>query len=753
MDLSIDAALADEMTLAEEPVAPQQASQAVPPARSLPPKRSSVANGPTPDTTPFPGSAATSGAIPPRRYPLGAAPQPHPVNPRAPSADSPMTTPEPAAFVPPPAPAPAPEPEEIEVLDARSTIPIGEEHSSSEPAAENTHAIDELRLALEASHNELSHLTSQRDQVATRAARQEEDIERLRAELDELHAAQELVQQQHDRTQQLETELAEAREQLDQARSSTSAIEQDHAKHQATMEELRIILAEREAMEASLGRERDNLVAQNEDLQRRLESASDAETRAAGQAAQQVAEQAETQVAAFRQRNQQIEAELSLSNETIRQLNQNINQRDAELAQLRRQVQTLQSELETAETESSEVVVDESVIREIQQQHEASLAELRQIIADRDATIDEQTDRHTALEAKLADVEATAAESPAPVESPAASELTLATETIRQLNQTLLARDAELIKLRQELREAASTHDAADKLDAELQRIRQELDEARNTCAEFESLQESLQAKTTDFDALQAEHHTLKVRFESEVGALMSKLEAKPSQRDLETLQAAERELTELTNKQAAELERLQEEQIELKQKVSELDELRAMQASDLGRRIQLEEENREYRRSVAELHASLNELEEFKLERERERESARQKLQEAVLANAELTAEMEALKSKCALAEQQAQALRKDARPTETSQVNQSDKSSTASKDPAKKASRSARSAKTKAQRSAASASGSKAKTKTIPSKTRRSEQADDLKQISGIGAGARETTEFGRNLSLRAD
>ena len=61
----------------------------------------------------------------------------------------------------------------------------------------------------------------------------------------------------------------------------------------------------------------------------------------------------------------------------------------------------------------------------------------------------------------------------------------------------------------------------------------------------------------------------------------------------------------------------------------------------------QLREENKEYRKSVAELHAIANELEELKLERSREQESSRQRLQEATMANAELTAELAELRGK----------------------------------------------------------------------------------------------------------
>ena len=46
---------------------------------------------------------------------------------------------------------------------------------------------------------------------------------------------------------------------------------------------------------------------------------------------------------------------------------------------------------------------------------------------------------------------------------------------------------------------------------------------------------------------------------------------------------------------------------------MSELHELKSLQTEQTTRMTQVEEQNQEYRRSVAELHASLNELEELK--------------------------------------------------------------------------------------------------------------------------------------------
>ena len=98
-----------------------------------------------------------------------------------------------------------------------------------------------------------------------------------------------------------------------------------------------------------------------------------------------------------------------------------------------------------------------------------------------------------------------------------------------------------------------------------------------------------------------------------------------------------------------------------------------------------LTSQNREYRRSVANLHAVANELEELKLERVREQESARQRLQEAVAANADLSGDLAAARKDLAdLTEQLAAASSSSRKSTKRSSVS---KKSTVTKKAAKPA------------------------------------------------------------------
>ena len=77
----------------------------------------------------------------------------------------------------------------------------------------------------------------------------------------------------------------------------------------------------------------------------------------------------------------------------------------------------------------------------------------------------------------------------------------------------------------------------------------------------------------------------------------------------------------------------------------SKADDSGTDQSGDVAQIAKLQTENKEFRRSVAELHAVANEFEELKLARSREQNAARDRLQQAAAANAELSTEVAALK------------------------------------------------------------------------------------------------------------
>ena len=557
-------------------------------------------------------TSPTMSAIPPR----GSA-KPLRPNPATPPEVEPAAPQEPIAPPPPPRVA-EPEPEEIEVLDATAAAFAGSAfaHSKDDELAE-------LRLALEASHNELSQLTSQRDQAMSRSVQYEKEMAQLRQQVQQLEALSESLQHDRQNVGQLESEVERLRAELSSASVANEQIQQLKDGHDATVEELRLAIGQREAAEASLARERDNLSAQNEELSRKIANLEERKPDVSNDEAAQ-------QLAALQSQHQTAAGELSLANETIRQLNQNITHRDSQLMSLRQEAETLKAKLQesTASTEAAETqktlenqlealqvekqkavgdledelrrlqdeqqkslaeietrhaaaaaeaqsaVNDlkaerkeliskydelaarlseaeqkdttgpteeehEKVIADIEAQHKSAQDELRALLAERESERDQLASEKETLTSKLSEAASQ------PDQSGPSMELSLANETIRQLNQNLTARDAELFSLRKELKAATETSADAEVYAGEIEKL-------KNSVADIES----------DRNRLRDEFNLAKENLHNELTVAK------------EAEQAAREELQTRKNQiddQARVIEELREDRNTLQQQVTEL--------------------------------------------------------------------------------------------------------------------------------------------------------------------------------------
>lgn len=143
----------------------------------------------------------------------------------------------------------AAEDETIETVDLHDVI------------SEDDEELAELRLTLDASQTELTHLTASRDQALTIVANHDQLIEQLRQRAVDQDAENESLQQQNqslvaqvgDIEQQsasLATELAQTRAELEAAsqqlaqheHAANESIPQNEAQQQATIDEFRVVL-------------------------------------------------------------------------------------------------------------------------------------------------------------------------------------------------------------------------------------------------------------------------------------------------------------------------------------------------------------------------------------------------------------------------------------------------------------------------------------------------------------------------------
>ena len=388
-----------------------------------------------------------------------------------------------AATTPPP-----PQPTNIPVASSAAE----EDVSTSELTHQNE--IAELRLQLEASQQQLSHLTSARDQALSvikqsenRANNIKQQVSELESNLKQLHEERDAFAKQVDdlrsRSTELEAELeatqktaTEAEHKLSEQQASAEAIEQLEAKHETTVNELRTFLGEREAAEASLARERDALIEQSRELQRKLDAVGE-EAGTESSPDQPAFEEARARIAELEQRGHQTASELSLANETIRQLNQNLSQRDAQIFQLRNENETAANELSGWKEKAENALSPDEVVAKDDHAH---------VVAELESARSE-------LESTRAQVEAAAHE--VPVEA----------------SQAVAKLQSENEELRAGLADAQANAEKAKALQAELESARSELESTR---AQVQAAAQEVPVEASQAVAkLQSENKELRASF------------------------------------------------------------------------------------------------------------------------------------------------------------------------------------------------------------------------------------------------
>lgn len=491
-----------------------------------------VASEPIPSTPHFPGTSTKT------REELLA----RPIPPRRNRRPAPPTEP-----VEPPAKTGAvasDEPEEVVVVETSADIDstyVAKAHYADTDDDE----LAQLRLAVEASQNEMHRLASARDAALSQTAKQESLIEQLGSQRDSLQQDRESLSNQ---VLDLERDLSTLKSELQSEREVVAdqqqklqalpaeTIEQIESQHQETVDELRSILGQREAAEASLLRERDSLSELTRQLQQKVDAlqtdlavAGIAGNDAQKEAATNQPEAAEVdgklagQLAELEMQHQQMSAELSLANETIRQLNQNLSQRDAQLMNLRHEHEATKSDLAILEaTQSAQDNADS----------ESDTAE-PQIQADLDAAQRELRSSHEQLAASRRDLEASHDElESARTHSAAVQEQLTATESeleslkeaVKRLEEDLAAATASaqthqeaLSALQQE--HEADTHSSTDR-ETEL------VTELEARQAQIDGVERQNLVLAQECETLRAETARLRDSFEGERAELHEQLDA-----------------------------------------------------------------------------------------------------------------------------------------------------------------------------------------------------------------------------------
>ena len=557
---------------------------------------------------------------------------------------------------------------DIEVVGFVSPVAADEERDS---------ATDELRLALEEMQTELSHTAASRDQAQAIAAQHEQMIDSLRQQLSDHTSQNELlvteraslaeqVAEFERRSNSLQSELDDARTQLTAATQGPTAAEyeetlrQVRAQHVEVVEELRTYLGRLEAGQASLEREKQNLATELEEARRHIDAYRDElETlRNDAPPPEDVHDDSSVQeLAALRLEFDQMQGELSLAQESVRQSIMNDQQRDLAIAAAQSQQQELLDEiaelkvsLEKATGETpSDVAADLEAARAEIQSLTHNVESHRQQLAEHEASArerDEQTRQHIeqlAVEASEAaalrqQLEAARAESSAVLEQAnekinylthqiafaeeQADEHEALKAKVEQL-QSAMADHEELLRTKQEL------ISQLEQSNAETDRLRSQLVDAEAHGQAVEETSAQLTELSGKFEASQAEISSLQARLSEaheQLGA------AEESARQVQGLESQREALV-------AELDELRNQLSDSQQQADAASES-ARRAQDLESELHaaVAESNR-LRDQLAEAQSLVEEAEEST----RQREDLEQTLRTAAAATVELRAQLEA--------------------------------------------------------------------------------------------------------------
>ncbi len=409
-------------------------------SRPIPPRRSRTASAAKPVVAPASPVETQGSTIPPRRTAPAAV---------TPVANLQQINTTPAAQVP------TASSDSVESTEVAAELVALQQRSSG-----LEEEISQLRLQLDASQQELMHLTAARDQALSIVSQNDNQLSQLQTQATDATNAREQIQRERDALLQqlesikaeregLQSELSEAKQSIDVAQNASSdATRELEQKHAQTVEELRSALGQREAAEASIARERDALAEQIAELQRRIDSQEENANQAS------TATDQSDRIADLEKSEHQAKSELSLANETIRQLNQNLSQRDARLMQLQQSQDATQSELTAVKQQLEETSpADDSSAEELAQTNEQLKAAQQELDSTRKqlATVQKQAEtiqsqaKSLYLEHKKLQEELTARQN---AEDSADAKLQGALSDVEARNEKIIALQTELDELK-----------------------------------------------------------------------------------------------------------------------------------------------------------------------------------------------------------------------------------------------------------------------------------------------------------------
>ncbi len=592
-------------------------------------------------------------------------------------------------------------------------------------AIESAEALQATKAALE------QDVLAQAKELAAQSG-QQENLESLQQELAQLKEArgqqdQEairnkgLLEQQQAQLQIIEQQLQSSQEKVRQLNVDNKTLQEQLDKQDALNEQTQTEQETLAAMQLEMsGRQTDSEV-ELAALRREL----NVETRRA-EATQAKLEKQQAELATVQGEREQLHQDLLRQSEALanRMAEEVVaGQLRAEIAALKADFEERQSQasqqLQAIETEKNGLIARlKDELEVVQNQLQEAAAEYASQDASNGDAISELKQKLVGYEDNLAQVR---------------TEKQELAETVETLTEDVAAKAKQALELRETV---DSLQDALENATSKAQSI----DEFQEREKE---LREKLSTQTSASDRLQAELD----KVSSAHVALQERLTAN-EEKQAEALQALEQE-----KQKATELATDAEKNVtELKKKIASLgEEVTKLEAGHQETLDGLKAENEEFKRSVTELHAISNEYEELKLVRKREKQTARERLQEATTANAELSVEVAGLREKLQMLDtkrsKSAKSRRSPKPKTRQLEMNleaaedSSDRKrrSTAKSQPARTAERPTKS--TTRGRSTSGSATTAAKPRMVKDKNlgmiyaARPNDVDDLKQISGVG------------------